>query len=532
MNAPALNIASSAHAGAAGHGAAAAAGAAAGGQLAGFEALLAALFPQADPTAGAAVPSAGAPTPTVCPTVTVGPAGDDTTDPTDAQADATATGADAAGADAAAALAASLVATQTDVPSAAPETSPAPETTEGAAPPAWGRDKPQGAPAQPGLLHANPKAGLADKVSTAPEPVPETMAEATADASAAPVAATEAEAPVSPTTDEPPAPPAATAIATDAAAKSEPPAWGRDKVKGAPAAPALANANPRAHLAEKAAPRAVEPPPVQPIPVETPPPVVTAETAAHAEPAPTPAPAPPTKSAKAERGKAVAEVAQSIDPHTADAAAPLEHAKAVTAAAKTASAEVETPKADAHQAKAAPDTPDATPQADARAASQSAAPAVHAAHAVRGAPETVANLAAQIVKKLEGRSTRFDLELDPAGLGKVDVRVEIGAHGRLTAAMTCDNPQAAAELRSRASELQRALEQAGFDLSGGISFDVAGDRGRQQGQAWQDQADNGGGFRGQAFRAALETAGDAADAAVNGALRLRRGVAGGLDLRI
>ena len=151
---------------------------------------------------------------------------------------------------------------------------------------------------------------------------------------------------------------------------------------------------------------------------------------------------------------------------------------------------------------------------------------------VRGAPDTVAHLAAQIVKKLEGRSTRFDLELDPAGLGKVDVRVEIGAHGRLTAAMTCDNPQAAAELRSRASELQRALEQAGFDLSGGISFDVAGDRGRQQGQAWQDQADNGGGFRGQAFRAALETAGDAADVAVNGALRLRRGVAGGLDLRI
>ena len=57
-----------------------------------------------------------------------------------------------------------------------------------------------------------------------------------------------------------------------------------------------------------------------------------------------------------------------------------------------------------------------------------------------------------------------------------------------------------------------------------MSFDVAGDRGQQQRQAWQDQNDNNGeAFRGRAFRAALDTAGDAADTAVNGALRLRTG---------
>ena len=115
----------------------------------------------------------------------------------------------------------------------------------------------------------------------------------------------------------------------------------------------------------------------------------------------------------------------------------------------------------------------------------------------------------------------------------MDVRIDIGAHGQITAAMTFDNPQAAADLRARAAELHRLLEQAGFDLSGGLTFDVAGDRGQQQRQAWQDQADsNGQAFGGQAFRAALETAGDAADAAVQGALRLRRGVTAGLDLRI
>lgn len=150
-------------------------------------------------------------------------------------------------------------------------------------------------------------------------------------------------------------------------------------------------------------------------------------------------------------------------------------------------------------------------------------------HTVRGSPETVASLAAQIIKKLEGRSTRFDLELDPAGLGRVDVRIDIGARGHISAAMSFETPQAASELRARSHELRQALEQAGFDLTGGLSFDVAGDRGqaRQDHQGAQQQA-----FRGQAFQAALDTAVDAADAAIQGALRLRRGLTSSLDLRI
>ncbi|HEX7946469.1 MAG TPA: flagellar hook-length control protein FliK, partial [Phenylobacterium sp.] len=209
----------------------------------------------------------------------------------------------------------------------------------------------------------------------------------------------------------------------------------------------------------------------------------------------------------------------------------------VTATAKAAGPDVEAVEtAAAGPAKTAPDNPDAAATGETRsAAAQSAAPLAHAAHEVRGSPETVANLAAQIVKKLEAKSTRFDVELNPAGLGKVNVRVEIGAQGAITAAMSFDNPQAAAELRSRATELQRALEQAGFTLSGAMSFDVAQDRG-QQGQAWQQAQQDGGehgrAFRGHAFQSALDTAGDAANAAVNGALRLRRGVSAGVDVRI
>ncbi|HLZ75835.1 flagellar hook-length control protein FliK [Phenylobacterium sp.] len=151
-----------------------------------------------------------------------------------------------------------------------------------------------------------------------------------------------------------------------------------------------------------------------------------------------------------------------------------------------------------------------------------------AAAAVRGSPQTVANLAAQIVKKLDARSTQFDVQLDPAGLGKVDVRVEIGADGKMSAAMSFDTPQAAAELRSRSVELQQALAQSGFDVSGGMSFDVSTDRG-QNGQAQNQQQDSGAAFRGRAFQAALDTT---ADTPPVSQLSLRRTSASGVDIRI
>jgi len=97
--------------------------------------------------------------------------------------------------------------------------------------------------------------------------------------------------------------------------------------------------------------------------------------------------------------------------------------------------------------------------------------------------------------------------------------------------MAFDNPQAAAELRGRANELTRALEQAGFDVAGGLSFDVAGDPGR----SGRDGASNDQGetptWRGRAFQAALDSAADA-DQAVGGALRMRRQLVAGVDIKI
>lgn len=125
-------------------------------------------------------------------------------------------------------------------------------------------------------------------------------------------------------------------------------------------------------------------------------------------------------------------------------------AAAAVAAAPAADASVE-------PLTSAPTTPDQTASTARTDAPQSALSRV--------AIETTAQIAAQIIRKLEGRSTRFEMALTPDDLGRVDVSLEVGADGALAARLAFDNPAAAAELRGRADELRRQLQDAGFQLA-------------------------------------------------------------------
>lgn len=89
---------------------------------------------------------------------------------------------------------------------------------------------------------------------------------------------------------------------------------------------------------------------------------------------------------------------------------------------------------------------------------------VHGSRLAASTIETTAQLAAQIARRLEGRSTRFDMALTPDDLGRVDVSLDIDADGGLTARLAFDNPLAATELRGRADELRRQLQDAGFTV--------------------------------------------------------------------
>jgi len=304
------------------------------------------------------------------------------------------------------------------------------------------------------------------------------------------------------------------------------------------AKPAPAPLAAAANVEVKAPPTAAAPPPTTSAPATVTLPPAAAETtvAATVPPPATPAPA----SASSER-KSDAKSAPRVEANRAPTApgavavagqandtAPALVDAVVKVAGDKASADDAAPQivADAADGPARPADVNTVTQATTTPATLVQA----AALAVRGSPQTVANLAAQIIKKLEGRSTQFDVQLDPAGLGKVDVKVHIGADGRISAAMSFDNPQAAADVKSRANELHSALQQAGFDVTGGLSFDVAGDTSGQGRDGWrQDNDQSGASFRGRAFQTALDTVDDAPP--LNG-LSARASRLSGVDIRI
>ncbi|WP_404979762.1 flagellar hook-length control protein FliK [Caulobacter segnis] len=201
-------------------------------------------------------------------------------------------------------------------------------------------------------------------------------------------------------------------------------------------------------------------------------------------------------------------------------AVPVETAQAVTAVAAADASNIEGAGGDAKTASAASvvvveaptqaSAPVSTvaPQPLAPAPASSASAPVAAPAPVRGSPETVAALSAEIVKKADAKTTRFDVALTPDGLGKVDVRIEIARDGALTASMRFDTAHAAQELRGKAHELRQALADAGFNVAdNALSFDVSSQNGGQNSNpffafdGWNDQGQRA--FHGRAFQAAM-----------------------------
>lgn len=295
---------------------------------------------------------------------------------------------------------------------------------------------------------------------------------------ATPTAGAEASAPVAAPASRPTAPVAPHPVvpSTSQPARPAPSDDTADTVKTA-AAPVVASSEPETEVAP-----------------QTPPPTIAA-------PAPAPAPArngsarlderrsnAATASAPAEaRGDASTGARSILPTSTPSVAVP-----ATTAALSDTAAPAPLATADAAPLDAQPDLAPAQPLLDAQTAAPTAHRDLGLSQLSRATVETTAQLAAQIIRKLEGRSTRFDMALTPEGLGRVDVSLEIDSDGRLAARLAFDNPAAATDMRARADELRRQLQDAGFQLTqdslefsdrnpsssfgGGGAFDRAPDR--------------------------------------------------------
>jgi flagellar hook-length control protein FliK len=113
--------------------------------------------------------------------------------------------------------------------------------------------------------------------------------------------------------------------------------------------------------------------------------------------------------------------------------------------------------------------------------------------AANSARFTTANLAVadqvsvQINKAVNAGNDKISIQLKPADLGRVDVQMEIGQDGRVTAVVTADNKQTLDLLQKDSKQLQEALQQAGLQADDdSLSFNL-----REQNDG-QEMAESGG----------------------------------------
>ena len=140
-------------------------------------------------------------------------------------------------------------------------------------------------------------------------------------------------------------------------------------------------------------------------------------------------------------------------------------------------------------------------EGDRSGAAPAAAPTSMAAgrgESVRGegaAVHSVATqLAAPVARAAKAGVQRVEIALEPAALGRVDVRLDFSADGRVSAFFIAENRPALDALRADAQTLTRALADAGVD-TGSLNF------GLRQGAQGND---GGGGYPSTSGRANAE----------------------------
>jgi flagellar hook-length control protein FliK len=108
--------------------------------------------------------------------------------------------------------------------------------------------------------------------------------------------------------------------------------------------------------------------------------------------------------------------------------------------------------------------------------------------AATNAAVPLSGLALEIAVSARSGKSRFDIRLDPADLGRIDVRIDVDRNGQVTSHLTVEKPETLSMLRQDAPQLQRALDDAGLKTgSGGLQFTL-----RDQSSSGQDNSSETG----------------------------------------
>ena len=161
--------------------------------------------------------------------------------------------------------------------------------------------------------------------------------------------------------------------------------------------------------------------------------------------------------------------------------------------------------------------------------SAAATPAAAAQLTVTAATSTavpLSGVAMEIAASAKNGNSRFEIRLDPADLGRIDVRIDVDRNGHLTSHLTVEKPETLAMLRQDAPQLQRALDDAGFKTDGsGLQFSL-----RDQSSSGQ----NGGNENGRDARRLVISEDDTVPATAIAGRSYGRmlGSSSGVDIRV
>ncbi len=142
-------------------------------------------------------------------------------------------------------------------------------------------------------------------------------------------------------------------------------------------------------------------------------------------------------------------------------------------------------------------------------------------------PQTPAReIAVNMARNLANGTNRFEIRLDPAELGRIDVRMELGTDGRVQAHLTVDKPETLDMLQRDARALEKALSDAGLDMdNGNLEYSLRDD---SEGSGFAARRDDSDAANGASSDEDL-----AADlAAVQHIYSLKAGSGTGVDIRI
>ena len=93
--------------------------------------------------------------------------------------------------------------------------------------------------------------------------------------------------------------------------------------------------------------------------------------------------------------------------------------------------------------------------------------------AATGDAVPLSGVAMEIAASAKSGKTSFEIRLDPADLGRIDVRIDVDRHGQVTSHLTVERPETLSMLRQDATQLQRTLENAGLSTgNGGLQFSL------------------------------------------------------------